>query len=538
VGSEPPRQRFHWRFGGIFAALLALSAAAFLGFASVGLQYDECLQLAGAVHVLESPNAPPAFAYPRAAWIPLGERWWPLVVIPYAGAVKAYLLLGPFALLGTSAAVCRLVAALILAGGIWGFSRLLRTELTGAQAAAVGAILAIHPALLLHCLYDNGTVGMWILLTGLLAAAVERHRRKPTAASAFGVGLLAGIGVWNRANFVWLLAAALIAVLVVYGRRILPGGRDLFYAGLGAALGVAPLLLYQVASKGEIFRTFLAGRSDEAVATLVARRVGMLRETLLLDLENRQIWGGASPPAWQSLWLLFLLGVSCAICLLPRRGGETAASRFRRASALCLLLFLVLMLTSRLNVSPHHLVTAVPLAAVVVVAGLGVLAEQRRAARPALLAAGLLFAALAVHWNATAARQMRSTGGVGSWSDAISRVAEDLAARHPGREVLVLDWGLATNLSVASAGRVPVREVFWGATREHSGAGPSWKALVSRGGLFVTSAHPVFPAAAEGFAAALASSGASVSRSRFRARSGAPYAELIEVASAKRSRAR
>jgi hypothetical protein len=438
----------------------------------------------------------------------------------------------PFAVFGTGAFVCRAAAALIVAAGIWGIGRFLIDEIGRGGALLVGAILAVHPALLLHALYDNGTVGVWIAIVGLMAAVAVAYRRRQTTPIAFLMGLLAGVGVWNRANFLWLLAAVLVAVSIAYGRRALPPWRHAIALGAGAIVGVAPMLLYQAGSRFEILQSIRHGRVAAGFGERLARRLAMLPEVLLLDVENRQIWGGAVPiPAWQGFFVVAAVAAGGILCLWRAESLNSAGARFRRAAVLTLALFLAIMLASGLNVAPHHLVTAVPLAAAVTVAGFRTLAQRWRPGRLLGAAVAIVYFSLAAGWDLGAAREMRRTGGLGSWSDAIFGVGRYLEATHRGREVTALDWGLATNLFVVTGGRSPVREAYWGATRHHSGNGLAWRSLIYRGGLFLTNSegNRHFPESSEGFRAALEASGSRFRVVAFRQRSGTPYADLFEV---------
>jgi hypothetical protein len=129
-------------------------------------------------------------------------------------------------------------------------------------------------------------------------------------------------------------------------------------------------------------------------------------------------------------------------------------------------------------------------------------------------------------WQIAAIQGLRSSGGVGVWSDAVLPLAEYLEQKYPSREVQILDWGLQNNLYVITDARLRTREIFWGATPRQS-----WEGTVRRGGVFVLNGpgNRQFPAATEGFLRTLAEVHPVARTIRIQQNDGATYAEIIEI---------
>src|SRR5688572_22280574 len=86
------------RFYRVIPVLSFLFSTLILGYVSPGMQYDEAIFESGAVRLLAQPTRlPPS----RPATLKIGSVYLPLMVLPYAGAMKDYLVLLPFALFGT-----------------------------------------------------------------------------------------------------------------------------------------------------------------------------------------------------------------------------------------------------------------------------------------------------------------------------------------------------------------------------------------------------------------------------------------------------
>src|SRR4051794_36873099 len=238
-----------WNKARLAAVAAYLLCACGLGFRSPGLHYDEAIFVNGAVQVL-SGRQELAFAAQPWSWVKISGRQWPLMVLPYAGPMRAYAAVLPFAVFGVSTSAARIVTTLLGALGIWGFSVLIGDQF-GAQAGAVTAwILAINPAYLASTIYDPGGVTEWMAPAGLISLALARYLRRPAARSALWLGLAAGFGIWTRANLVWLLAAAAVAGIIVLGRRVLVPARHLAAICVGGILGGAVFLWYEIRSGG------------------------------------------------------------------------------------------------------------------------------------------------------------------------------------------------------------------------------------------------------------------------------------------------
>ncbi|MCX6622826.1 MAG: hypothetical protein NTY38_17525, partial [Acidobacteria bacterium] len=222
-------------------------------------------------------------------------------------------------------------------------------------------------------------------------------------------------------------------------------------------------------------------------------------------------------------WLFSLLVAGRAlVCLAPG-----ARSKFARAAALTLIGFGGLLVTSRLQVSEHHLVALIPFCAVVAVLGFSILSGLLPAVRHAARGALLLYVCISVYWVSGAAIGLSGTGGVGQWSDAVTKVAVELEKNYAGRPVTVLDWGLANGLYVLSGGRIQPREVY-----EQELDSDSWLNSFRNGGLYLINgpSHRFYPGPTVTFLEAVAEVGEAARRIPFYQRKGDIYAELVVVA--------
>jgi Dolichyl-phosphate-mannose-protein mannosyltransferase len=507
------------RFGALAAFLVC---ACGLGFRSPGLYYDEAIFLNGAVKML-APGHEIPFAHDPWSWITVFGREWPVMVLPYVGPLRSYLALIPFSIYGPNYFTARILTMLIGAFGIWGFSVLVRDQFDARTAALASWMLAIHPSYLAFTVYDHGGVAEWMLPFALLSIALARYLRSRTAHRAFWLGVAMGFGVWSRANIAWLLASALLAGLLALGKRMATPLRQLSAMAAGGLMGAAPLIFYEIRSRGATLAYLRSTDVGGSLLDLAVRRLGLLSQTLLFAGEVRKAWSGPPLPLWQILFVSAIVAGALAAGLFTRGASRVAALTFIFLTA-CLLF-------SRLNVLEHHLITLVPIAAALMAAAAQDTWRRSRMARYVLGAVAVTYFGAALYWNVTAAHQIRSTGGVGIWSNAIDKLGSYLLRNYPKREVKVLDWGLNNNLYVLSNGRIASMEIFWGATAERSGTGNLWIDEITPGIVYVLHAPEVavFPAAGDGFRRALAASSLPFRRTRIVQSGGAPYAEAVEI---------
>jgi hypothetical protein len=501
--------------------VLYLVSAAILIHVNPGFQYDEALQVLGAAHLLHSSGPMPLPQDPDT-WIEIGGRWLPLMTARYVGAVKEYTCWPLFEWFGPSVAVVRWVSALMGAIGIWGLSSLLFAFVSPAAGALVALLIAVHPGYLHNVVLDNGSIAGWMAALGLLCFAVAGYLSKATPARAFWIGCAMGFGVWARANYVWLLVALFLGAWIALGRRFRAPLTHVAWCIAGGLAGGSVLLLYQVISGGGTFAAIGMFQDPSPWGELIRKRWTMFREVLMLDRERRIIWGGGPTPLWQLIVFPALTLAACAICLKSR-------DVWKRASAAAFLILTAILFTSRMLVAEHHMAVLIPLAATIAVLAFGSPTSGSWKYLPAALLG--IYLATAVYWQVTAIRGLGRTGGKGPWSDAVYLLNQQIQQRYANRRIDILDWGLQNNLFVLSGGRLRSREIFDNIAKDPAAASRFWQSQFESGGAYLINgpSNRQFPQATVGFLRALAEFHPAFSKSPVTDRSGAVYAELVDV---------
>ncbi|HVX66020.1 MAG TPA: glycosyltransferase family 39 protein, partial [Bryobacteraceae bacterium] len=452
--------RLH-RLPGILAACCALLFVAVGAFSldSLGVQTDEASFAAGIYGSFNRANVMSVFHKPV-----------PLMVLTYYGTVKSWIYRPVFALFGVTAYSVRLPALLIGGCTIWLFYRLV-ARTAGRTAAVVGcALLATDPVFLLTIRWDWGPVAIQhFCLVGGLAALAAWHQEQRARWLAAGFFLF-GLGLWDKAVFVWSLAGVAAAAFVVLPREILRAARQPLNVAIACTfflLGALPLLIYNVRHQGVTFRTngnwsasnvsakarllaeMAQGRGFHGVIATDAQ-AGRQREPetgaarLLVRLDE-----ACGQPRRSLAWVLWIAGLLLAPFLRRTRGGAAAAF----ALVFCAVAWGFMALSGG-SASAHHAVLIWPMPYMALAPALAAAACRFGRRGKALLGAAVVAAALSnLLVTATYYRDEIRNGGAPAWTDAFNSLSRELDAMRV-RRVGLLDWGFFDNLRLFHQGRL------------------------------------------------------------------------------------
>jgi tetratricopeptide (TPR) repeat protein len=324
---------------------LALAAASALAFFSVGaplialteLQHDEAVHGQLAVEWI-SPS-------PRGDGAVWPWPWW--MKDTYQGSLKSIVLVAAFSAFGASAETLRGTTLALGAASVF-FLILFAGRRHGPfWAATLAPLAATSPGLVLAACYDTGPVALGLLLRSaaifLIGEALLRPRRSGWLMAA---GVALGLGVWDKAHFLWLLPAGVAAAGILRTRAW--RGREAAALASGALLGAWPILYFNI--RYPLFTFLYPGARPGPLVEHLARlpywiavrlemAAGALTGTAPYHLSGGAPptpWAAAAPPLiaiaalavlarrrrWKALrepayWLFLMAGVMAIACLAP-----------------------------------------------------------------------------------------------------------------------------------------------------------------------------------------------------------------------------
>jgi hypothetical protein len=451
--------------GALACAALALGLAG-RGLECPGLNYDEVIQAEPALWFLRAEASPPEV--PGARSVTLFGRPFPWLTQPYMGALKSQLLLPVFAFADADAHSLRLATLALALAGLACAMAFARRAFDLPTALLLGLLLAVDPSFLFTSRHDWGSFAAGFLLRSLALLLLLDGWQRRSAARLCAGGVCAGLSIYNKIDSavpVLALGAALAAAWPGCLRLLRERRCEAGVALAGLALGSSPVWLRALrvfeAARHAAF-AHDPGEPAEKLSALVHTLDGSYFERLMRaggSFERLAEQSAATATPFLALFALASLALAWWVARDRREGRDARALRFALLAALfCLAAMLAVPRAIRI----HHVLNAWPFPQLVV--ALAAREAWRRAGAQRIWArAGValaLGAALvgALRADVATLDSMRSSCGHGRWSDALARLAPELAREHA--RAVCLDWGFAGPLRFAQPG-LRIDEAVW-----------------------------------------------------------------------------
>lgn len=427
----------------------------------VGIQNDEALFAAGLYQPYEVEYS-----------VRVLGRSVPVMVMNYVGALKLRLYAVIFKFWPPSPFSVRVPVLVIGAATIWLFYLLMR-KTVGLRAALAGcALLAVDTSFLLTTCFDWGPVALQhLLLVGgvvLLWSFHDRGRLVHLGAGCF----LFGLGVWDKALFIWMLGGLAAATLAVFPgelrSKLRP--RNIAVAAFCFCLGALPFLVYNQARRLGTFR---------GTARFSAAEVNQKAVQVRLALDGSSLFGYLvrddpeakpdQPRTSLERWSIALsdvagqpesglLGVALvlAVILLPWLWETPALKPMMFALVFMAVTWVQMAFTLGAGGGAHHAVLLWPFPHFFIAAAF---AEASRYLRRVGLALLVLVLSTVCASNLLVTNQhLAQLVGQGTavvWTDAISPLSDYLERARP-QQVYVTDWGILDALRLLNRGGLPL----------------------------------------------------------------------------------
>ena len=452
----------------IAGVTVALSTAFFLlaslaGLSDPGLEYDELLFVNAA---LGDPHPYHGFIYSEAFGIPT-------MLMTYIGALKAWLYAPIFTLFGVSIDTIRIPAVLLAALALV-LAVVLVYRLLGASPAVVLAILlGTDPVFSSVSRADWGPIVLSALLRVIaLLCYFAFLRRQKVRYLWLLVGALS-LGLFNKLDYVWFIAALGVAALIVHHRQLSKMVRRRAAAVLAPvaaliAIGIAAFVTLilpaerlpragphlsvggRISEAEQLFR----GTFDGSAVYQYMTGSSLPHPTLIATLFPWVLLGCAAVAAWNLVW--------------GRRGPNDELRVAATTTTFFLVLFVVLaagITATRQATGPHNVMLLWPFPAVLAVCLLAT--AIRVSLRVPRLAA---MAVIGVALTALTVTQVRTTvtyvdayrsnrQWTSPWSPEIYAAAQAVEHSAMGVDsIITADWGLGTQ--IFALGNEAVRDRF------------------------------------------------------------------------------
>ena len=463
------RRELFWLLTAWFVLAVAVILFAQRNLTAPGLYYDEAVFAGlakdfvnGRVHGQHMPDH---------EIVMLSGRPFPLFVQTYLGALKCWMLVPAFWIFGSTFAVLRgsnvfweLIALLLLMLGTLRWLGL-------PTAIGAGLLLAFDPTFFFISTLDWGAVAPSFVCRCACFLFAVRWAQKYENRDAFLLGLFAGLGFFNKADFAVFLIAITLAALVCYWRHLIATFRHhstgVAIAGLGFAIGAGPMILKiprMVALTTSGPHPNSAGQFGVKLRTMLSMYDGSHFYRLMnVGGVFERMYDGAIA-AKTPFGIVLSAAVILYLVLAFRR--ENARSR-----PIIFLMFAAALVTLGVFLLPdairiHHATLVYPLPHLVLAATIVTFWQNRvRSAKIDLAIAAVVaiavVALIAAEFQTTVSTEklIRETGGRGRWSESLNSFCrENRDQSH--LKIVSLDWGFNEQLAFLTGGP-ELSEPFW-----------------------------------------------------------------------------
>jgi len=270
-----------------------------------GIQYDEVYYVPPVAALLKNqPEADYVMLDPSV--IHLFDRPLPLIFNYYTSFFRAYLTLPVFAILGISVETIRGSSIALGAVALIFFVAFARRLLRDSRLAfASGILLALDASFIAYIRNDFAVVATMMALKGVALWALLRWWQGAENKYLYLGYLFIGLGITDRASFLWIPMAIASTMALIYGRTLraeiwqrLRSLKTAYIASVFFACGASIFLAFNLATPGGTFAPMLSnfgntfgGANNFAFFENLFLRLQMLTEVLGGSYLNHFILG-------------------------------------------------------------------------------------------------------------------------------------------------------------------------------------------------------------------------------------------------------
>ncbi len=416
------------------------------------------------------------FVFPYLKYLPATYSWQiaghdlPIMLMDYNGALKTWLYWPLFQMTPPSVWSLRLPVCAISVLTLLIFANVAKRVCGPATAAIAALLLATDAPFLLANIFDWGPVSLLLLAAVTFVNWMHRFFESGRTIFFAAACLCVGLACWNKAIFVFPLAAMTLAAVILFPKVIRAqfSVKNLGIALLALCVGAFPLIAFNVHHAGATFKasqTLSSGSISEKLLMLQRTFDGRALEHYMFRSvpgETIPLHGASLEDLVQQWYATSQLRPGSA--LLPAMILALLSLPFLRGSVffkpvafawIALLTAILAMLSFRAaGAGPHHTVLLDPAPQFLIAATAAGLATRSRAWRWSALAITIVvivsnFLLLGQYYRAG-----RDNGFSVYWSDGIPAVAQFLLAA--GKPVVFTDWGIQGGAQIETRDRLQV----------------------------------------------------------------------------------
>ncbi len=399
----------------------------------------------------------------------------------YVGALKSWIYAAVFQIWIPTAISVRLPMILISAISIWCFYRLL-VRIGGHRAAVCGVLLlATDATYLLTSCYDWGPVAIQhlCLIAGMLGiirfyGIISQKKIIFHAELSLAAGFLFfGLGLWDKALFIWLLGGMGIAALAIFPKQLWSAltPRRIMIAAAAFLIGALPVVIYNIRQPLQTFRGNAKITTEDWGGKLLQVRLNLEGRGLFGYIVNEDSAENPREPETRmeraSIWLSRVAGerrvgflgyaLFAALIFAPFWWRSRVRPAIFFSLITLLIAWLQMALTKDAGGAAHHVVLLWPFPHLIVAVAFA--EASRRIPRLGTVVLAVVLVVVCGQ-NLLVLNQYLSqlirNGAAGNWTDALYPLA-DAAKNLKASDIYIIDWGILNTVGLLDRGQLPLR---------------------------------------------------------------------------------
>jgi hypothetical protein len=406
-----------------------------------GVMYDEALYVNAALGGVD-----------KTTFMTMTFHGFPILLMPYIGALKSYIFFPIFALFKVSPITMRFPDILLSAGALFVLYKLLREQVGKYLSFCIITLTALDASFIMFTRLDNGPVVLDFLLKIIGLCALLRFARDHQKWALYVFWLAMFLGVFNKLNFIWYVNAFVGAFILIYGRDLFRKLKkpERLHTLLVSGVGYVLTFLYYL----YISHKYNLGSSLGFVGwhTIYNNLVPLISGSWFYNYALSPAKVGSNDIFWFML-IVIGMGVSCSLwLLLSHQKIKKLPVRFFGFVSLALLFILMELAITKQATAAWHYFSVYPLFGTAFVLALYFIGQTFSSLRSKLtiVRSGILVVvALLCLYQLNVYRQYAAIYGKPTsnvvWSPAIYPLAS-FTASIPNSQFMSLDWGTQTQL--------------------------------------------------------------------------------------------
>jgi 4-amino-4-deoxy-L-arabinose transferase-like glycosyltransferase len=456
IAENLAQEKKHSRFGSAFLILVFLSfiILSFIHIDRPGIQYDEILFGNAALGGIDD------------SFIKLKLGNFPIMLMPYIGALKAYIYYPIFKIFSVSVYTIRIPVIII------GVLTLLFTykyvySIFNIRTALITILfLACDPSFVIQNKLDWGPVSLSLFLKSIslffFITGVNRRRKKYFV---FFV-LFLGLGLFNKLDFIWFINAMLFSILIFNFKKIISFLKENIKFSLIILLSALSffsfILVYALRMSSTLFN------QKGFFSFNLLERLKYQYDNFTWTLNGNGAYGFMTDTHLQFHSLFLLIGSFIVlIAFLIHFFNKTEEFNKWIKFFIVLLLTIVFQIyATDMATGTHHMMMIYPFPHIIVSFFMSKIIEDFRGNRMKLLIASGVYSSLAViiisnlYVNYRYIDAFKHDKVSVMWSNAIYTLV-DYVKENKEKTYVSVDWGLHNQLLTLTNGTVPLKEFVW-----------------------------------------------------------------------------